>query len=108
MLRLMGSHLERSTLNAPLQETLAAPSGSRRCPLSALWISLARNAFAMYVTMDRVRDGRGNDMTETEWLGSTDPAPMLHFLSEQQVSERKMRLLACACCRRIWQMLPDP
>src|SRR5215204_2174043 len=47
-------------------------------------------------------------MTELEWLGGSDPAPLLHFLREQQVSERKLRLLACACCRRIWHLLPDP
>jgi hypothetical protein len=47
-------------------------------------------------------------MTEQEWLTSTDPTPMLRFLQEQQVSERKMRLLACACCRLIWEHLPDP
>src|SRR5438874_4119765 len=47
-------------------------------------------------------------MTEQEWLTSTDPTPMLRFLREQQVSERKLRLLACACCRLIWEHLPDP
>lgn len=47
-------------------------------------------------------------MTEREWLVSGDPAPMLGYLRQQQTSERKLRLLACACCRRIWNMLPDP
>jgi hypothetical protein len=47
-------------------------------------------------------------MTEQEWLGCTDPEPMLRFLQEQQTSERKLRLLACACCRQIWHLLPDP
>jgi hypothetical protein len=47
-------------------------------------------------------------MTELEWLGSSDPAPMLRYLREQGASERKLRLLACACCRRIWHLLPDP
>jgi hypothetical protein len=46
-------------------------------------------------------------MTEQEWLTSTDPAPMLEYLREM-CSERKMRLLACACCRQIWDHLPDP
>jgi hypothetical protein len=31
---------------------------------------------------------------------------MLRFLQEQQTSERKLRLLACACCRQIWHLLP--
>jgi hypothetical protein len=47
-------------------------------------------------------------VTENEWLGSGDPAPMLRYLRECQTSERKLRLLACACCRRIWDLLPDP
>jgi hypothetical protein len=47
-------------------------------------------------------------VTENEWLGSGDPAPMLRYLRESQTSERKLRLLACACCRRIWNLLPDP
>jgi hypothetical protein len=47
-------------------------------------------------------------MTEADWLSCADPEPLLHFLCEGQVSERKLRLLACACCRRIWHRLTDP
>jgi hypothetical protein len=47
-------------------------------------------------------------MTEADWLTCNDPEPMLHFLCQKQVSERKMRLLACACCRRVWDQLTDP
>lgn len=47
-------------------------------------------------------------MTEAEWLASVDPTPMLHYLQELQVSDRKLRLLACACCRQIWDHLLDP
>jgi len=46
-------------------------------------------------------------MTEREWLTSNDPMPMLRYLLEQGLSERKARLLACACCRHIWRLLPD-
>jgi hypothetical protein len=45
-------------------------------------------------------------MTEKEWMESTDAAPMLAFL-RGRVSKRKLRLLACACCRRIWHLLSD-
>jgi hypothetical protein len=45
-------------------------------------------------------------MTEAEWLAGTDP---LHLLKEgiRVPSDRKQRLFACACCRRIWDHLVD-
>ena len=45
-------------------------------------------------------------MTEPEWHSCTDPKSMLRFLSGQPVG-RKLRLFACACCRRIWPALSD-
>jgi len=45
-------------------------------------------------------------MTEAEWLTATDPTPMLAFL-RGRVSNRKLRLIACGCCRRIWTLLVD-
>jgi hypothetical protein len=55
-------------------------------------------------------------MTEEEWLASTDPAPMLRSLVPRWVARQtqgaavdfeRLRLFACACCRRAWDILDD-
>ncbi len=45
-------------------------------------------------------------MTEQTWLASTSPELMLRCLGDG-ASDRKLRLFACACCRRIWHLLTD-
>ena len=45
-------------------------------------------------------------MTEVEWNACTDPLRMLDQPPARR-SERKLRLFACAVCRRLWGVLPD-
>lgn len=42
-------------------------------------------------------------MNEAEWLVSADPVQMLKF-QRRKAKNRKLRLLACACCRRVVDM----
>lgn len=54
-------------------------------------------------------------MTEVEWLASEDPAAMLRWMITEthevsrapKYSDRKLRLFACACCRRVWDRITD-
>jgi hypothetical protein len=66
-------------------------------------------------------------MTEEQWLTSTDPLLMVEFLRGNPTSgdtvtwwnckwrldeagkgdDRKFRLFACACCRRVWDRIPE-
>ena len=48
-------------------------------------------------------------MTEHEWLTCDDPKRMLDALRDHigHISDRKLRLFACACCRQVWHLLMD-
>ena len=46
-------------------------------------------------------------MTEAEWLACSDPEKMLEFL-RTKMTNRKLRLLACACVRRVWVRSGEP
>jgi hypothetical protein len=49
-------------------------------------------------------------MTEDEWMAADDPADLLWYLTRppkhRKPSERKVTYFACACCRRIWGLIP--
>jgi hypothetical protein len=47
-------------------------------------------------------------MTE-QWQTTTDVRDMVHWAERHplNLSERKLRLFAVACCRRVWHLLPD-
>jgi hypothetical protein len=46
-------------------------------------------------------------MSEAEWLEVNDSRPMLAFL-KGKASDRKLRLVACASCRRFWDDIEKP
>jgi hypothetical protein len=47
-------------------------------------------------------------MSETDWLSCADPLTMLQFLrATNRANDRKLRLLAVACSRRIWERIDD-
>src|SRR5262245_20321741 len=45
-------------------------------------------------------------MTDHEWFACTNPEEMLQCLSGIR-SNRKLRLLGCAYCRRVWHLLEE-
>jgi hypothetical protein len=49
---------------------------------------------------------RRKSMTESEWLTCTQPQKLLKYL-HTRADERKRRLFAAACCRRVWRLLVD-
>jgi hypothetical protein len=47
-------------------------------------------------------------MTEKQWLNGPWLEPMLdHICRHGIASDRKLRLFACACCRRVWNLLDE-
>jgi hypothetical protein len=52
------------------------------------------------------------NMTEKEWLECTDPILYFTYLKRSKIrdrvaTERKVRLLRVACCRRIWRLIDN-
>jgi hypothetical protein len=45
-------------------------------------------------------------MTEAHWLEATDAVEMLKALAGK-VTDRKLRLFGCACCRPVWDLLVE-
>src|SRR5262249_28288245 len=65
---------------------------------------LTSRASLAYAGAGEVAEGEAMD--EAEWLACTNPKTMLDFL-QGKASDRKLRLFACACCRRFWNLFTD-
>lgn len=50
---------------------------------------------------------QGKAVNEELWFSCVEPTPMLEFLQEI-AGDRKSRLFACSCCRRIWNLITEP
>src|SRR5262249_24695245 len=46
-------------------------------------------------------------MTEAHWLTWPDPYDLLEQCALLELTDRRLRLFACACCRRLWDLLED-
>jgi hypothetical protein len=46
-------------------------------------------------------------MKEAEWLACGDPERMINHLPGRRGYARKLLLLGCACCRLVWDQMPD-
>jgi hypothetical protein len=46
-------------------------------------------------------------MTPADWMVCKDPEQMLTFVQDR-IKEGKLRLFACGCCRRIWELIDPP
>jgi hypothetical protein len=55
----------------------------------------------------RVKQAYGGIVTEADWLDCTVPWQLAHYM-HTRASNRKKRLLACACCRQEWRRLGKP
>jgi hypothetical protein len=48
-----------------------------------------------------------NWLSEAKWLAHDEPYPLLGFVRDI-ASERNLRLVGCAACRRIWDLMREP
>jgi hypothetical protein len=80
-------------------------SDLERCQIGAMAPSL-RSRSVDTSRKPEAEASAGPVSTEIEWVGCTTPSRMLDALRDR-TSDRKLRLFACSCCRRIAHLLSD-
>src|SRR5207248_10538622 len=54
----------------------------------------------------QARGRAGEGMTERQWVAWADPVKMLKW-ARAGLTDRQLRLFACACARRVWHVLTE-
>jgi len=85
----------------PKKKTVPKPKKPQARPAA-----VARKKVAPRKSMNRSAPSPAKEMTEAEWRRCPDPTLLLQQV-RGKVSDRKRRLFACGCCRRIWSRLTD-
>jgi hypothetical protein len=79
-----------------------------RCSGKIVWSGSALPAIVAGRQIEKTVPSSEAGMNEAEWLGATDPHRLLQFLRTRgRPDERKLRLFACACVRRLLPLLQD-
>src|SRR5262249_44035923 len=61
-----------------------------------------------HLTLHPGEAAEGEPMTEAEWLECTEVRKLLFYLrGSGRASDRRLRLFAVSCCRRLWHLLAD-
>jgi hypothetical protein len=81
-------------------------SPSVRAVPSSSGVTQLINEHSPAASGDQAARQAGRALTEQGWLSCENPSVMPRFVGER-LTERKMRLFACACCRQIWHHISD-
>lgn len=101
---LSGPDIQNPNVPCPYCGRLLRTDQARQCFECGMdWHDPAR---AVKHRVTQARPTRQNQMTEAEWLSCDDLQRILELM-RPRASERKLRLLVCAFCRRVWDRLVE-
>jgi hypothetical protein len=88
-------------LSKPRLGVCVCEEGQGRQSSAALAMRLRWTGGPVALTFHVEEVEEGERMTETEWLEETSLGRILDYLYDGKISNRKMRLFAVGCCRRL-------